>query len=158
MRKPSPPPFPAHLLGYPTAHTTKPANRQDSHRTMGAAHRLCRTQPLAAIQSQPVTFRLHGPWKICRPCLFGCLKSDYAPSEHKRAAQGAGWRLPGQLIGHVQRQQSSFHFQPDILQLAGCSMTLSCRLAEVAVRLHQLGMQCGRVAATCSQHRNDSRR
>ena len=49
-------------------------------------------------------------------------------------------------------------FQPDILQLAGCSMTLSCRLAEVAVRLHQLGMQCGRVAATCSQHRNDSRR
>ena len=134
------------------------ARTEDSHRTMGAAHRLCRTQPLAAIQSQPVTFRLHGPWKICRPCLFGCLKSDYAPSEHKRAAQGAGWRLPGQLIGHVQRQQSSFHFQPDILQLARCSMTLSCRLAEVAVRLHQLGMQCGRVAATCSQHRNDSRR
>ena len=51
-------------------------------------------------------------------------------------------------------------FQPDILQLAGCSMMLSCILAREAVRLHYLGIQCGRslrlapstelIAADCS--------
>ena len=114
-----------------------------------------------SVESQPVTFRLHGPWKICRPCYVWLFKvrlcSIRNTNELLKEPDGG---FLGSSSAMCDGSTPVSIFQPDILQLAGCSMMLSCILAREAVRLHYLGIQCGRslrlapstelIAADCS--------